>query len=283
MYMDDLHSGFQMSSWRSGEEDFLSILLSLGNMGPSNLAMSKADETFSEARKAVYREWVPGYEEIDDTAFITFDTFTTERDDPSGYYNYFFGAPADTIELIIYAHRQITREVSPVKNVVVDLSNNGGGSAAAAVFVISWMLGQATIALRDTFTGAESIIDYQADVNLDNQFDSATDSLIGGGYRVYCMTSPKSFSCGNLVPAACKASRQVTLIGQASSGGSCVVLPCTTASGTIFQISGNKQLSIVKNGSFYNIDSGIQPDVELTKPESFYDRPALVEYLHELK
>ena len=235
MYLDDLHSGYIMSSWRSGEDDHLSTQLMPEDMGPSSLAMQKAGNIFSEARKAVYQKGVPGYEEIDDTAFITFDTFTMERSAPADYYDYFDGTPADTIEL------------------------------------------------RDTFTGAETIIDYQADVNLDDQFDSMTDSLIDGGYHVYCLTSPKSFSCGNLVPAACKASREVTLVGQTSSGGSCVILPCTSASGTVFRISGNKQLSIVRNGSFYNIDKGIDPDIELTKPESFYDRPALVDYLHRIK
>jgi hypothetical protein len=51
----------------------------------------------------------------------------------------------------------------------------------------------------------------------------------------------------------------------------------------VFQISGNKQVSIIKNGSFYNTDAGIEPDFPLDKPESYYDRPALVEYLHNLK
>ena len=100
---------------------------------------------------------------------------------------------------------------------------------------------------------------------------------------LYCLTTSSSFSCGNLVPAACRSSGIVTLIGQPTGGGSCVVLPCTTAAGTVFQISGAKQISIIKNGSFYNTDGGVEPDFRLDKPESFYDRPALVEYLHNLK
>ena len=103
------------------------------------------------------------------------------------------------------------------------------------------------------------------------------------GYKVWCLTSSNSFSCGNLVPAALKMSERVPIIGQTSGGGSCAVLPCTTASGTLFQISSNLQLSTVRNGSFYNIDQGIEPDVPLMWPESFYDREALVEYLHTLK
>ena len=54
-------------------------------------------------------------------------------------------------------------------------------------------------------------------------------------------------------------------------------------SGCLFQISGAEQLSIVRNGSFYNIDQGIEPDVVLTQVESFYDREGLVDYLHTIK
>ena len=62
-----------------------------------------------------------------------------------------------------------------------------------------------------------------------------------------------------------------------------MVLDISSAWGTSFQISGTHQLSIMKNGSFYNIDSGIVPDIVLTKPESFYDRAALAEYLKQAK
>jgi hypothetical protein len=78
-------------------------------------------------------------------------------------------------------------------------------------------------------------------------------------------------------------SQRVPVIGQTSGGGSCVVLPCTSASGTIFQISGTRQLSTIRNGSFYNIDQGIEPDVYLSKPASFYDREMLADYLCNLK
>ena len=33
----------------------------------------------------------------------------------------------------------------------------------------------------------------------------------------------------------------------------------------------------------YNIDSGAEPGFVLSKAESFYDRPALVEYINSLK
>ena len=123
----------------------------------------------------------------------------------------------------------------------------------------------------------------------ETETEEATDAgkeendTVGTGYKLYCLTSNCSFSCGNLVPAACKSSGKVTLVGQTTGGGSCVVLPCTTAAGTVFQISGSMQISIIQNGSFYNTDSGIVPHFFLDKPESYYDRPALAEYLRELK
>jgi len=279
-YFDDLHSGFRRGSYQFDRDRNLEAMISMGYYGPSMRNFMKRSKIFENARKAVYRAWVPGYEEVGDTAFITFDHFEVNRKD---YYDISIDRdnPQDTIDLIIYANSQIKREDSPIRNIVLDLSNNGGGDATAAIFVISWFLGEADIALRDTFTGAETNAVYLADVNLDGEFDDQDN--VASGYRLYCLTSNSSFSCGNLVPAACRGSGLVTLIGQTTGGGSCVVLPSTTAAGTIFQISGNKQISIMRNGSFYNTDAGVEPDFRLDKAESYYDRPALAEYLNNLK
>ena len=75
----------------------------------------------------------------------------------------------------------------------------------------------------------------------------------------------------------------VTLLGRTSGGGSCVVQPLSTASGSNFQISGSQRLAFLKNGAFYDIDQGAEPDFPLMKPKSFYDRPALVEYINDIR
>jgi len=279
-YFDDMHSGFTRGSYLFEHDKNVESIISMMYFGPSMKNMIKQSSVYANARKAVYRAWVPGYEEVDDTAFITFDHFTMDRPD---YYDLTIDrdTPQDTVDLIIYANSQIKREGSPIKNIVIDLSNNGGGDSDAAIFVLSWFLGEADMALRDTFTGAETNAIYLADVNLDGEYNALDN--VADGYKLYCLTTNNSFSCGNLVPAACRSSGRVTLIGQTTGGGSCVVLPCTTAAGTVFQMSGSKQISIIRNGSFYNTDAGVEPDFRLDKPESYYDRPALVEYLHNLK
>jgi hypothetical protein len=280
LYFDDLHSGFIRGSYLCERDQSIEQQMKSVYEGPSSRKFFELNEVFDNARKEVYRAWVPGYEEVGDTAFITFDKFDITREN---YYDPGIDRdqPEDTIDLIIYANSQIKREGSPIRNIVMDLSENSGGDSSAAIFVISWFLGEADIALRDVFTGAETNAMYQADVNLDGEFNE--DDSVGTGYKLYCLTSNSSFSCGNLVPAACKSSGKVTLVGQTTGGGSCVVLPCTTAAGAVFQISGSMQVSIIQNGSFYNTDSGITPHFFLDKPESYYDRPALVEYLRELK
>ena len=341
-FMDDGHSGFAAPSWRSGNGEAIGEMgvAIFDAMGPSSLALNNAGSDYSSARGNAYPGDIPMYQEIGDTAIITFDGFYYTMDSIEDYYDpdlkldpaefvipnakfdydldELIGGteeetaeegtaaeasaeetaaepaeetadeseeesapaeplPVDTIKLFLYAWQQISREDSPVKNVIIDLSNNGGGSALAAVFVASFIRGRADIALKDMTTGAQTIMTYRVDLNLDNYFDGR-ESMYARDVKVYCLISPNSFSCGNLIPAFCKGN-YITVVGQASGGGSCVVLPCCSASGTIFQISGSKQLSIARNGSFYNIDRGIEPDIYLTTPQMFYDREGLIRFL----
>ena len=187
--------------------------------------------------------------------------------------------PEDTLGLIIYAHEQITREDSPIENVALDLSCNTGGAVDAAVFVLSWFLGDAQISVKDMTSGALSTAVYQADINMDKVFDSE-DTV--ADRKLYCLISPVSFSCGNLVPAVLKSSQKVTLLGKTSGGGSCAVQQLSTACGTLFQISGRFRLSFLKNGSFYDIDQGVDPDFYIDDIANFYNREALTNYINNL-
>ena len=74
----------------------------------------------------------------------------------------------------------------------------------------------------------------------------------------------------------------VTLLGRTSGGGSCVVGYNTTAWGSSYQYSSSKQLSFTKNGSYYNVDQGVEPDFIIDDFTHFYDREALVEFINGL-
>ena len=66
-------------------------------------------------------------------------------------------------------------------------------------------------------TGSFSTTSYVVDVNLDGVFNSK-DTI--ASKNLYCITSPVSFSCGNLVPALLKESGKVTMLGDTSGGDS---------------------------------------------------------------
>ena len=273
-YFDDLHSVFLEYSPLSGMNPIPD------STGIANRKLDQHRTDFMAARDKAYPDGWLRYEEVGNTAYITFDQFRSDYVAKSFYDARTGGEmPDDTIGQIIEAHKQITREGSPIENVVLDMSCNTGGAVDAAVFVLGWFLGDAPFAIKNMGTGAMSNAIYRSDVNLDGSFDEK-DTV--ADKNLFCLISPVSFSCGNLVPAALKSSGRVTLLGQTSGGGSCVVQPMTTAYGTLFQISAPQRMSFLKNGSFYDIDQGIEPDVHISRRASFYDRAALSDFINGL-
>ena len=150
-----------------------------------------------------------------------------------------------------------------------------------AALASAWFLGESVISINDSITGTQGMNAYRVDANLDHKFDDS-DAL--GNRRLYCLTSRTSFSCGNLLPCLFKNSGKVSLIGQKSGGGACVVAPISLADGTVFRISGAKRLDYVKNGTFYSIDQGADPDFAISDLSFLYQngRADLVSYIDSL-
>ena len=274
VYLADGHCAFNGKSCRVGKDARIQA-----TFGKDVIDRDLSYARYEAARTEFYPDGVLGYEEIGDIAYITFDTFDALPEGVDYYKDPPTAEAKDTVGICLYAFRQITREGSPVKNVVLDLSCNGGGDTTTACFVLSLFLGEARACVEDTLTGAYMNETFRCDANLDGTFDKA-DSL--EGYRLFCMTSPCSFSCGNLVPSVLKSSGKVKTIGAASGGGSCIVMPIVTADGTRLQISSHRRMSHMVNGSVYDIDRGVVPDYPIASLEHFYDRAALTDYIDNL-
>lgn len=283
LYLGDLHSQFNgLSYLTKNREDLLKIVEPIGS-GLAGTSWENDKSDLRAAREAYYPGGVPAYEEVGNTAYITFDVFADRSPDID-----YFAEPteadnsqADTIRLMQYACQQILREDSPVENVVMDLSINGGGDTCTAEYVTATFLGQADFSTKNQLSGAMTDAVYTIDTNLDGKFDEK-DTLAGKGLQLYCLESPASFSCGNYVPNAFKASHKVTLLGQESGGGSCAIHPLCTAGGSQYQVSGYRRFSVMKNGSFYDIDRGAQPDHFIADFNRFYDRKKLTEFINSL-
>ena len=274
-FLDDNHTDWHGFSYLAGPLDYSAS-------GAARTKLFAYLERLNAAKAQFYPDGIPGYEEIGNTAYISFDTFMNLTRNGEDYYlvEDLQDFPAeDSIALIMRAHEQIYRENSPIENVVLDLSTNLGGSESAAAFTIAWFLGEAAISGTDNMTGAMGTTTYRADVNRDGVFDEK-DTV--ADKNLFCLISPCSFSSGNLVPCVFKDSGMVTLLGRTSGGGACSILNVSTAWGTSFQISVNICASFLKNGAFYDVDRGAEPDYVLTVPDSFYDRTALTDYLNSL-
>ncbi|MBP5475019.1 MAG: hypothetical protein J6X83_02000 [Methanomicrobium sp.] len=277
LHLDDQHSGLSDVSFRTDKKAYYEVKPDLGQ-GISANASANQQAEFAKVRAKYYPNGVPHYEEVGNTAYITFDYFVdTGCDD-------YYSAPREdeldnTLRLMQYAYDRITRKDSPVENVVMDLSLNTGGTSYTAVYVTGLFLGEGQISAADELTGALVSTYYHIDTNRDHVFDEK-DTLAGKGYKFYCLETDTSFSCGNQVSNVFKDSNMVTLIGQTSGGGSCIVQPMSTAAGTVFRISGPSRFAFIKNGAFYDIDRGAQPDVYIKDPNFLYDRKALTDYIN---
>ena len=279
LHLDDLHTAFRLSSPLSGISAGDRFPEELGE-GQCSLRFEKQAYTYRKAAMDVFQDHLPRYEEFGNTAFITFNHFEGLPDE-----DYYKNPPTqdvhDAIGVMLYAYQQITRENSPIENVVLDLSLNQGGRATSAVYTLAAFLGTGSISIRNALSGSLVTGNYQVDMNLNGRIDDGDLGLTDR--NLFCIESPICFSCGNLVTNELKHSNAVTLIGRTSGGGTCFVQSMSTAYGTCFQISGPIQMSFLKNGSFYNNDQGAEPDFILTKPSSFYDRQALAEFINTLR
>ncbi len=273
-FLNDLHSSFDMPSPLCEHEE----LPDRG--GSAYREYSVQTDLYKGKRAGAYPEGYLEYEEVGNTAYITLDGFAMNFGGAEYYRMKEEGTmPEDTVGTILRAHEMITREGSPIENVVLDLSCNSGGDVDAAMYVLGWMLGEANFSLRDTATGAMCTTVYQADANLDHLFDerdTVTDR------NLYCLISPVSFSCGNLVAVMLKASGRATLIGRTSGGGSCLVQSMTDADGSLFKLSAPYQISLTKNGAYYNVDQGVEPDYYVDRIENLYNRKKLTDYINGL-
>ena len=296
-YFSDNHSNFKFASYYCGY-DIAKKFAERVETGDENLLMgnsiSKKMELYYTARQNAYSENVPGLEFSDDgkTAIVRFDHYTNSGDSDLNAIinetNLELGKTTEDIcnsikenytaiqndiktEYYLYCVNKMIKKNPKVENVILDMSNNTGGSCRTAVATLAWMLGEVQTNITNSITGAKCSSVYVCDINADGKFDE-NDTI--KDKKLFCLISPASFSCGNMVPAMLKSSDRVVLLGETSGGGSAVVYPTMAADSTTFRISSRYVMSENKNGSNYDIDKGIEPHVRL-QPETLYDRETI--------
>ena len=304
-YFSDNHSNFKFASYYCGY-DIAKKFAERVETGDENLltgnSFLKKMELYYTARQNVYGEDIPGLEFSDDgkTAIVRFDHYTNSEDyDLNAIIketNLELGKTTEDIcnsikenytaiqndiktEYYLYCVNKMIKKNPKVENVILDMSNNTGGSCRTAVATLAWMLGEVQTNITNSITGAKCSSVYVCDINADVKFDE-NDTI--KDKKLFCLISPASFSCGNMVPAMLKSSDRVVLLGETSGGGSAVVYPTMAAASTTFRISSRYVMSENKNGSNYDIDKGIEPHVRL-QPETLYNKEKICSIVANMK
>ena len=212
-----------------------------------------------------------GYEDerldfVDDTAVIYFDAFkdnSTKRD-PSFYLDPVNeeDIPDSTFAFFYDCFEKI-REHEEVRNVVINISDNGGGSAAALISVLGFLSedGDVRITYQDTMTGAYNEEFYHVDTNLDGIADDKDG--FGGQYEFYIMCSGQSYSCGTALPYFAQQDSLATIIGTKPGGGDCVVGYFIDAYGRCAFYSSMLKLGRMQEGIFVSDEKATTPDMNM--------------------
>ena len=163
-----------------------------------------------------------------------------------------------------------------VNSIVIDNSLNGGGMVDAMPFMLAFFCEDPTLMYRNVVTGEATEIHYVIDLDRDGVFGDT----YAGQYDFYLLDSNYSFSCGNAFPTFVDRS-SVTVIGETSGGGSCVVGSIVTATGTYFTSSSPMQFGWLDGNNFTDNENGAPADYALPR-SSFYDNAALYNFIQSI-
>ena len=228
----------------------------------------------------ILKEWNGGTEALlnekpgcvllaeDDTAMFCFDYFDKEA---------------------IYAFKDALdiAKKKKMRRFIIDMGNNGGGLDTTVFYIMTILNNSINNANTNTFVSytkdaisgsvMRSAIDL--DLNLDGKYDDE-DKKVRYDFDFAMLTSEYAFSSANMLPCFGK-DFGVSVIGEKSSGGTCVLSPQIMADGSFNLMSG--PLTILHEDGETNMDSGAPVDVDLVMKDSygkadyslFYDLDAL--------
>ena len=153
---------------------------------------------------------------------------------------------------------------APIKDVIIDISNNGGGAVVALSELLAFISDDGVSKMSWYNTAIDDYIN--SEIRVDTNFDGTFDDNDGYGdvYNFYIVDSGFSFSCGNALPTFASKNSSVPLIGNKTGGGSCWVCgSLNTPYGDIYNMSSTMNFGTLSGNYFYDIDDGTSADIQL--------------------
>lgn len=160
------------------------------------------------------------------------------------------------------------------KKFVIDLSTNGGGSDYVVNYMLAMILGEDTHYYKSSVSDSTFKTNVLVDKNLDGKFDKK-DEAVSYDFKFAIITSQYSYSNANCMPCAAQ-DGGVTILGEPSGGGCCMVTARYYPNGCLYSTSGSLY-NIHPDGK--DVDSGTVPDTVLPGAKDsykgFYDFDAI--------
>ena len=213
------------------------------------------------------------YSKSGKTAYFYFDSFIFDanRYDPEKADELW---NTDSYFYFVHAFEEIKKH-GGVENVVIDDSCNGGGTLGIAIKLLALISKDNTGAVQQYNVLNHSLteLNCQVDSNHDGKYDA--DDVYGDDFNISILTSPVSFSCGNLLPVFAQHKGDAKIIGQTSGGGECVVGSTFMPSGRAIKHSSNTVLCHYDGEKVTRgVELGATTDIEIPYYQ-FYDIDAL--------
>lgn len=309
--VDDGHSGHSGLSLYTAYDDLDALpALAKANAGPRLKALAEKKKTYNKARIDKYGELHPEqagnadpnfyhgiqFSSDNQTAVLTFDAFTHEAEQilnmkekyPTGEVEQylvrsnFISSTPDGFSAAFTLLKNMNKNSKVVKNVVIDLTNNGGGLIATMPYVTAFFSDDPTFTLKDTINGTIREYHYKVDLNGDGVFGGQGDTF-KNDFNFFMLTSGFSFSCGNCLPGIAK-NNGVKIIGERSGGGVSPVGVFMDAYGSNLTLSDYFNMAYKDaNGKYVQNDDGIPLDYEFPLQNgNWYDPNAIQTFIKSI-
>jgi len=163
----------------------------------------------------------------------------------------------DNFICLLYGLQQA--KADGVKNLIIDISQNGGGSCDIVAADVAMLRKNRTVQFwsQDALEGKNKVASYYVDCNFDGVFDEKDDTdpkFDCSGMNIGVLSSKVAFSCGTQFSSMMK-DYGFPILGERSGGGACCIQMMQTADGQNYIISTYRDRSTDKN--FVSVDPGI--------------------------
>ena len=228
---------------------------------------------------------------VDDTAVIYFRSFVENPfRDPSFYLDPLKKEDEeDSNFAFFYNCFKDIKKHKKVKNVVINICDNGGGNVAGLVSILGFLSkdGEVRFTDMDMVAGNYREEFYHVDTNLDGADDDKDG--FGGQYDFYIMCSGESYSCANALPYFAQKDGLAKIIGTKPGGGDCVVGYFIDAYGrcafysSFLKMGRQEGKKFVSDEKDTTVDYNMMPSITDIDSVPWFDAKGITEAVHQYK